>query len=149
MKAVQKSVLIWYTPQEMFDLVVDVPSYPEFLPWCDRAEVLEREGDLMVARLHLVFAGIHQSFTTRNRNVPGVSVDLELVDGPFSRLEGHWRFHPLGEQGAPKACRIEFSLSYAISSRALAFVIGPVFDRIANTLVDAFVKRAEQIHGTR
>lgn len=149
MKAVQKSVLIWYTPQEMFDLVVDVPSYPAFLPWCERGEVLEQGADLMVARVHLAFAGIHQSFTTRNRHVPGSSVDLELVDGPFSRLEGHWRFHPLGEEGGPKACRIEFSLSYAISNRALAFVIGPVFDRIANTLVDAFVKRAEQVYGPR
>jgi ribosome-associated toxin RatA of RatAB toxin-antitoxin module len=150
MKHVKKSVLLWYTPREIYDLVTAVEDYPTFLPWCDRAEVLERSGDAMTARLHLHYAGVRHNFTTRNSHVPGREVRMELVDGPFSLLDGTWVFHPLGAPGAePKACRIEFDLRYAFSSRALELVVSPVFDRVANTFVDAFVKRAEQVHGPR
>jgi ribosome-associated toxin RatA of RatAB toxin-antitoxin module len=159
MKHVHKSVLLWYSPREMYGLVTDVQAYPQFLPWCDRAEVLATHDDGMTAKLHIAFAGVHQAFTTRNVNEPGTSVNMRLVDGPFSQLEGTWRFTPLQKPGqtsdqpadpldAP-ACKVEFSLSYAFSSRALSLVISPVFDRIANTFVEAFVKRAEQVHGPR
>lgn len=147
MKHVKKSVLLWYSPREMFDLVVDVPAYPQFLPWCQRAEVLSQEPGAMTARLHLAYAGVRHAFTTRNTQVEGQSVSMGLVDGPFSHLEGLWRFLPLGPDG--KACKVEFALSYAFSSRPLELVVSPVFDRIANTFVDAFVARAEQVHGKR
>lgn len=147
MKHVKKSVLLWYSPREMFDLVVDVPAYPQFLPWCQRAEVLSQEPGSMTARLHLAYAGVRHAFTTRNTHVDGQSVGMALVDGPFSHLEGLWRFLPLGPDG--KACKVEFALSYAFSSRPLELVVSPVFDRIANTFVDAFVARAEQVHGKR
>ncbi|MGC4060269.1 MAG: type II toxin-antitoxin system RatA family toxin [Aquabacterium sp.] len=159
MKHVHKSVLLWYSPREMYGLVTDVQAYPQFLPWCDRAEVIEAHDDGVTAKLHIAFAGVHQAFTTRNVNVPCASVSMKLVDGPFSQLEGTWRFTPLQKPGqtpdagadpadAP-ACKVEFSLSYAFSSRALSLVVSPVFDRIANTFVEAFVKRAEQVHGAR
>ena len=147
MKHVKKSVLLWYSPREMFDLVVDVPAYPQFLPWCQRAEVLSQEPGAMTARLHLAYAGVRHAFTTRNTHVEGQSVGMGLVDGPFSHLEGLWRFLSLGPEG--KACKVEFALSYAFSSRPLELVVSPVFDRIANTFVDAFVARAEQVHGKR
>lgn len=152
MKQVQKSVLIWYAPQEMYALVTDVRSYPQFLPWCHQVEVLSEDETYMTARLHLSYAGVKQSFTTRNEQVPGQSVTLALVDGPFSKLEGLWRFIGLGEpdaQGRHKACKIEFELRYAFSSRPLELVVSPVFDRIANTFVDAFVTRAEKVYGKR
>ena len=159
MKHVHKSVLLWYSPREMYGLVTDVQAYPHFLPWCDRAEVVQTHDDGVTARVHIAFAGVHQAFTTRNVNEPGVSVTMHLVDGPFSKLEGTWRFTPLqkpaqaaGGSGDPldaQACKVEFSLSYAFSSRALSLVVSPVFDRIANTFVEAFVKRAEQVHGPR
>jgi ribosome-associated toxin RatA of RatAB toxin-antitoxin module len=144
----------------MYGLVTDVQAYPQFLPWCDRAEVLQQHDDGMTARLHIAFAGVHQAFTTRNVNRPNEEVAMRLVDGPFSRLEGTWRFTPLqkpapgngGESGDPAdaaACKVEFSLQYAFASRALSLVVSPVFDRIANTFVEAFVKRAEQVHGPR
>ncbi|MBP8271413.1 MAG: type II toxin-antitoxin system RatA family toxin [Sphaerotilus sp.] len=147
MKHVKKSVLLWYSPREMFDLVVDVPAYPQFLPWCQRAEVLSQEPGVMTARLHLAYAGVRHAFTTRNTHVEGQSVGMGLVDGPFSHLEGIWRFLPIGPDG--KACKVEFELSYAFASRPLELVVSPVFDRIANTFVDAFVTRAEQVHGKR
>jgi ribosome-associated toxin RatA of RatAB toxin-antitoxin module len=159
MKHVHKSALLWYSPREMYGLVTDVQAYPQFLPWCERAEVVQSHDDGVTARLHIAFAGVRQAFTTRNVNKPCESVAMQLVDGPFSSLEGVWRFTPLQKPGqtpdpsadladAP-ACKVEFALAYAFSSRALSLVVSPVFDRIANTFVEAFVKRAEQVHGPR
>lgn len=150
MKHVKKSVLLWYSPREMYDLVTAVEDYPRFLPWCDKAEVLERRDDGMTARLHLHYAGLRNAFTTRNTNTPGRSVVMSLVDGPFSKLDGTWLFQPVGGEGPEaKACRIEFDLCYAFSGTAFELVLSPVFDRIANTFVDAFVKRAEAVYGAR
>jgi ribosome-associated toxin RatA of RatAB toxin-antitoxin module len=97
--------------------------------------------------MYLAFSGVHYAFTTRNRHESDSSVIMSLVDGPFSELEGTWRFLPLGKDD--KACKIEFSMRYAFSSGALEAVVSPVFDRIANTFVDSFVKRAEQVYGPR
>jgi ribosome-associated toxin RatA of RatAB toxin-antitoxin module len=146
MKHVKKSVLLWYSPHEMYTLVSDVDRYAEFLPWCDGSEVLERHEDGVTARVGLAIAGIHQSFSTRNVQVPDRSLQMSLVDGPFSQLEGLWQFLPLSN---PQACKIEFELRYAFSSRALEMVISPVFDRIANSFVESFVKRAEAVYGPR
>lgn len=150
MKHVKKSVLLWYSAQEMYDLVTTVPDYPKFLPWCEKAEVLEEQPDGMTARLTLAYAGLRHAFTTRNHHEPGQRVVVKLVDGPFSLLEGEWRFQALsGSASGPPACKIELDLRYAFSSGALQALVSPVFDRIANTLVDSFVKRAEQVHGVR
>ena len=153
MKQVKKSVLLWYTPREMYELVTAVERYPEFLPWCNKVEVLARDGDSVTARLHLAYAGVRHAFTTRNRNDAAAhTVHMELVDGPFSQLDGLWQFLPLnkpGVDGEPTACKIAFELSYAFSSGALEAVVSPVFDRIANTFVDSFVQRAESLHGPR
>ena len=151
MKHVKKNVLLWYSPHEMYELVTAVTEYPEFLPWCERAEVLSTHEDGVTARLALAYAGVHHSFTTRNRHKRDESVLVELVDGPFSRLDGTWLFSPLRRPGdkAAKACKIDFDLCYAFSSVALELVVSPVFDRIANTFVDSFVKRAEQVYGER
>ena len=153
MKHVKKSVLLWYSPAEMYQLVTGVLDYPKFLPWCERAEVLEEHADGMTARLHLHYAGVRHAFTTRNRHVPGQQVQVELVDGPFSHLDGTWNFLSLGApgpgEGSMSACKIEFDLAYAFKRGALEALISPVFDRVANTFVDSFVKRAEQVYGPR
>ena len=149
MKRVKKSVLLWYSAQEMYQLVTAVPDYPRFLPWCDKAEVLNQDEAGMTARLHLHYAGLRHAFTTRNVHLPDQRVVMSLVDGPFSALDGTWQFVPLGAEGSPPACRVEFDLQYAFSSRPLETVLSPMFDRVANTFVDSFVKRAEQVHGPR
>ncbi|MBL0418776.1 type II toxin-antitoxin system RatA family toxin [Ramlibacter sp. AW1] len=146
MKTVHKSVLIWYSAEEMFALVTDVESYPQFLPWCDEAIVLSRDKDGMRARIGIAFSGIHQHFTTHNEHVPGREIHMRLVEGPFSRLQGHWTFTPVGDE-SQRACKVELKLDYAFRSAALAALVGPVFDRIAGSLVDAFVKRAEHVYG--
>jgi ribosome-associated toxin RatA of RatAB toxin-antitoxin module len=155
MKRVRKSILLWYSPREMYDLVVAVDRYPQFLPWCERAEVLEETGDTVTARLHLAYAGVRHAFTTRNTHVAARSVVVQLVDGPFSMLDGIWQFHPIGRAGASaeqseeSACRIEFELDYAFANRPLEAVLSPVFDKVADTLVDRFVQRAESVYGSR
>lgn len=146
MKTVHKSVLIWYSAEEMFALVTDVAKYCEFLPWCDRASVLEVAPDVMKAEIGIAFSGIHQTFTTRNTQVPGREVRMKLLEGPFSNLDGCWKFEPLGGAGQ-RACKVTLELQYAFKSAALAALVGPVFDRIAGSMVDAFVKRAEQVYG--
>lgn len=146
MKTVSKSVLIWYSPEEMFSLVVGVEQYPQFLPWCDRARVLEQDSDSMVAEVGIAFSGIRQSFVTRNTHDAGRRVQMHLVRGPFSKLEGDWQFLPVGD-GTQRACRVELELRYGFDNAALAALVGPVFDRIAKSMVEAFVKRAEQVYG--
>lgn len=130
----------------MFALVTDVPAYPQFLPWCDQAAILEHDEHGMKAQVGIAFSGIRQKFTTRNEHVPGRKVDIALIDGPFSKLEGHWSFTPVGDE-TQRACRVELRLDYAFRSNTLATLVGPVFDRIAASLVDAFVKRAEKVYG--
>ncbi|MCY7307330.1 MAG: type II toxin-antitoxin system RatA family toxin [Rhodoferax sp.] len=145
MKTVNKSVLIWYSPEEMYALVTDVPSYPQFLPWCDHAAVVLQDADGMTAEIGIAFGGVRQTFTTQNRHVAAREVAMQLVDGPFSRLDGSWRFLPLGD-GTQRACRVELLLHYGFDNPTLGRLVGPVFDRIAGSLVDAFVKRAEQVY---
>ncbi len=138
----------------MYELVTAVEQYPAFLPWCAQAEVVARHDDGMTARLTLAKGGLRHDFTTRNRHRDGQEVRVALVDGPFSELEGTWMFLPVARGGAvgdadADACRIEFDLRYAFANMALEALISPVFDRVAGTLVDSFVQRAEQVHGPR
>lgn len=147
MKHVKKSILLWYSQHEMYELVIAVKDYPQFLPWCERAEVLETHDGGMTAKLFLQYAGMRHAFTTRNAHVLDTEVVVGLVDGPFSRLDGTWRFLRVGSGG--NACKIEFEMCYAFANGPLEALLSPVFDRIANTFVDSFVKRAEQVYGAR
>ena len=146
MKTVHKSVLIWYSPREMYGLVTDVARYTEFLPWCDSAKVLEQDASGMVAEVGIAFGGIHQGFTTRNTHTQDSRVAMQLIKGPFSSLNGQWDFHALGD-GSQRACKVELALNYGFDNVALGKLVGPVFDKIAASLVDAFVKRAQQVYG--
>jgi ribosome-associated toxin RatA of RatAB toxin-antitoxin module len=145
MKTVHKSVLIWYSAAEMFALVTDIAKYPEFLPWCDQASVVSQDEAGMTAKVGISFGGIRQRFTTRNEHVQDRQVRLRLIDGPFSKLDGEWDFLPVGD-AAQRACKVELSLNYDFDNAALAALVGPVFDKIASSLVDAFVKRAEHVY---
>lgn len=147
MKTIHKSVLLWHSAHEMFALVTGVDQYPQFLPWCDRGEILEHTEHSMVARVGMSIGGLRHSFTTRNQHEIDRKVSIELVDGPFSQLNGYWVFTPLGD-GSQRACKVEFTLTYGFSSNTLARLVGPVFDKIAGNLVDAFVKRADQVYGS-
>lgn len=150
MKHVRKSVLLWYSPREMYELVTDIARYPQFLPWCDHAEVLDAHDDGVTAKLGLAYMGVRHTFTTRNVHATDQSVSVQLVDGPFSLLDGTWQFTALGRPGGEEsACKVELDLRYGFSSPALETVVSPVFDRVANTLVESFVRRAEDVYGAR
>lgn len=140
---VEKSVLVGHSAQQMFDLVDAVEAYPQFLPWCDRSHVLHRDDARTRATLHINYHGAKHSFTTENAKERPHRMIVRLVEGPFRVLDGEWKFVPLRED----ACRVEFRLHYEFSSRLLETLIGRVFSYIANSMVDAFVKRAEAIHG--
>ena len=148
MKTVRKSVLVWYDAHEMFELVRDVARYPEFLPWCSLGRVIDEDADGMgmTAEVGIAFKGLKQSFVTYNTHVPDRELRIRLVKGPFSALNGVWTFKPVGPEGE-RACRVTLALDYGFDSKALALLVGPVFDKIAATMVDAFIQRAEQVYG--
>lgn len=143
MALVQKSVLIEKSARQMFDLVDRVEDYPQFLPWCSETRLDFRDATRTVATLHISYLSVKSHFTTENTKEIPNWMSIRLVDGPFRRLEGMWRFRPL----ADNACKIEFELAYEFSSKLFEKVIGSVFGQIANTFVDAFVKRAAQVYG--
>lgn len=143
MPEVAKTVIVPYTPQQMFDLVEGVEHYPEFLPWCTGSTVLERDDQYTRAALQVGFRGVKQRFSTENRKAPPGEIGMKLIEGPFRALIGRWRFSDLNGRG----CKIEFHLAYEFSSRILATLVGPVFSHIADTMVEAFVKRAERVYG--
>lgn len=139
MATVEKSVLVGFSPGEMYGLVERVEDYPQFLPWCGGTDIKARSAASTLATIHIDYHGIRQSFTTQNTNDPPHSIHIRLVDGPFRELVGTWNFIALGEHG----CKIEFRLRYEFSNALLEKLVGPVFHHIANTFIDAFVKRAE------
>ena len=145
MALVEKSVLIENSAQQMFDLVDRVEDYPKFLPWCSQSQLEYRDEKKIIATLHINYLNVKSHFTTENEKKIPLWMSIRLIDGPFRRLEGMWRFKPLAEH----ACKIEFQLSYEFSSKMLEKLIGPVFSQIANTLVEAFVKRAAQVYGVQ
>ena len=140
MPEVTRTVIVNHTPAEMFELIDAVESYPQFLPWCGAATVLHRDEAVTRATLTINFHGIRQSFTTENAKRAPHEMKIRLVDGPFRSMDGAWRLTALGAGG----CKIEFHLEYEFASRLLEKLVGPVFGRIAGSLVEAFVRRAEQ-----
>ena len=140
---IRRSALVKYSPAQMFDLVNEVEAYPKRFPWCVGAEILERQGDALVARLDLKFAGFRQSFTTRNSIDPPHRLQLSLVDGPFRTLEGVWNFLALGDSG----CKITLALDFDYASRLGGAALKLGFQGLAGRMVDDFCREAERVYG--
>ena len=143
MKRILRSAIVEHGAQELYALVEDIESYPRFLPWCLETRVHERAQALTRATLTVGMRGLRQSFTTQNANRPGEAIDLKLLEGPFRRFAAAWRFKAL----SARASRIEFSLECDFASPAAARLLEPLFERIANTMVDAFTRRADEVYG--
>lgn len=135
-------MLVPYSAAEMFELVDRIELYPQFLPWCDGTRALAARANGKTVRVDINYHGVRAHFTTDNVNRAGESIVVTLRDGPFRHLHGEWRFRAL----APDACKVEFELAYEFSTHLLERVVGPVFNHIASTFVDAFVRRAEALH---
>lgn len=143
MPTVNRSALVRHSNQAMFDLVNDFERYPEFLPGCRRARVLERDASHLVGELTLAKAGVEQSFTTRNDLYMPDRIELSLVSGPFKRLQGQWLFTPMGEA----ACKVSLEMNFEFSNRLLGMAFGKLFSQVAGQLVDAFTRRADEVYG--
>jgi ribosome-associated toxin RatA of RatAB toxin-antitoxin module len=142
---VKKSALILYSAAEMYALVSDIESYPEFLPWCRSTQVLSRSEDEVRAVIEMVKGRVHKSFSTINRMQHHKMIDIRLLEGPFRRLEGYWRFDPLRVD----ASKVSLDMEFEFASPLLRMAVEPVFKQIANSLVDAFCKRAVDLYGRR
>ena len=140
---IDRSALLPYTALDMYRLVRDVPSYPQFLPWCSDSAVLEEDDQQQLASLWVTVGGLTQQFTTRNRLVPGELLTMSLVDGPFRSLRGEWRFESLGEAGS----KVGLSLSFEFSSVLLSSTFQRGFARISERMVTEFARRAEALYG--
>ena len=143
MKRIRRSAIVEHRAAELYALVEDIEAYPKFLPWCLSASVRERGAGRTLATLRVGVKGIDTSFSTENRNVAGEAISMRLVDGPFKRFAADWRFRALSE----KAAKIEFSMEYEFSNRVTGKALEPLFEHIADTMVEAFMRRAEAVYG--
>ncbi|MGJ0491693.1 type II toxin-antitoxin system RatA family toxin [Methylobacter sp.] len=143
MTVVEKSALVKFSAQQMFDLVNDIEAYPRFLPWCSGSRILKREGDIVEAELLISKGGFKKSFSTRNIIDKGGRITVSLLEGPFSYLEGTWDFMPLREDASKISLNLEFEMPGLLAN--LAF--GAVFNQICNTMVSSFTQRAKEIYG--
>ncbi|MCP4284269.1 MAG: type II toxin-antitoxin system RatA family toxin [Gammaproteobacteria bacterium] len=142
MPVVNKSAIVSHTTKQMFELVNDVVSYPEFLPWCSSAKLLSSNETECCGEMEVSRIGVRQKFSTYNKLYPFERIDLSLREGPFKRLHGSWSFTPLGET----ACKVELSLEFEFSGKLINAAFGKVFSHIANTLVSAFCERANEVY---
>lgn len=143
MAEIEKTVLVSYSAEKMFNLVDDVAKYPEFLPWCDGTTVVHLSETVTHATVNINYHHVKHSFSTENKRNPPLLIEMNLLNGPFEHLDGHWRFIPLSDE----ACKIEFRLHYTFSHKILEKLVGPVFHMIANSFVESFIGRADTIYG--
>ncbi len=140
---IRRSALVKYSPKQMFDLVNQVEAYPKRFSWCANAEILDHGDDMVVARLNLKFAGLRQSFTTRNTVDPPRRLQMSLVDGPFRSLEGVWEFIALGDAG----CKVTLALDFEYAGRLGGGALRLGFQGLAGRMVDDFCREAERVYG--
>lgn len=145
MTVIQKSALVKFSAQQMFELVNDIESYPQFLPWCSGSRIITKGEDYVEAELMINKGGFKKSFSTRNRIDQGGKITVSLLDGPFSRLEGMWNFMPLRED----ASKISLDLEFEMSGKLASLAFGAVFNQICNTMVSSFTNRAKEIYGAK
>lgn len=143
MTKINRSALVLYSAHQMFELVADIPSYPQFLPWCAGARIVSSQDDEMIAAIDIAYGGVHKTFSTRNRLQRDKMMDIRLLEGPFSYLQGFWQFQARGEQ----ASKISLDLEFEVANRLVSLVLTPVFSSIANQFVDSFHRRAIALYG--
>jgi ribosome-associated toxin RatA of RatAB toxin-antitoxin module len=140
---IKKSVIVPYTPKQMYELVTDIKNYPSYLPWCTKTEISQDNDNFIVGTIYIEYLKIKMHFTTKNVNTANEKIDMCFIDGPFKVFSGEWNFSQLGDNG----CKIDFRLKYRFSSLILERTIGPVFSYISKNIVDCFVKQAYKQYG--
>jgi ribosome-associated toxin RatA of RatAB toxin-antitoxin module len=140
MHNIHKSAIVLHPVQKMFQLVDSVENYPQFLPWCGSTQIIERDKDKTIASIEINYKGVRQTFTTKNTKKQNQEMMIKLIDGPFKSLSGQWMFKNLDKD----SCQIELKLEYEFSNIILEKLISPVFNMIANTFIDEFIKEANR-----
>ena len=143
MTAINRSALVEYSAEQMFDLVNDIENYPKFMTGCSSARVLSQSAEELVGELSLGKAGINQTFTTRNRLQRPSLITMKLEKGNFSNFQAQWKFDALSDT----ACKVSFNMEFEFSSGLVDFAAGKLFSSSANNLVDSIVDRAKQVYG--
>jgi len=143
MTTIHRSAIVPYSAHQMFDLVADIPSYPKFLPWCGGARITSAQGDEVIAAIDVAYSGVHRTFSTRNLLQRDKMMEIQLLEGPFSYLQGFWQFKALDEQSS----KISLDLEFDVANRIVGLALTPVFSNIANQLVDRFHRRATELYG--
>ena len=142
-REVRRSALVTFSPEQMFDLVIDVERYPAFLPWVANARLHEKGERDLLASMEMQRSGVRERFTTRNVFDRPSYMCLQLVEGPFRLLEGRWSFQPIGDAGT----RIALDMRFEFGNPVVSLLFGRAFEQSCNALIDAFVARARQLHG--
>ncbi len=145
MRSVERQAIVPYTPAAMYGLVADIERYPDFLPWCEAARIVSRSDDEVVANLTIGLGALRTSFTTANTLDGPQALIMTLVDGPFSFLEGHWRFDALGDSG----CKVSLDIEFEFASTTQDLLFGRIFESVCNDLIDAFTLRARSLYDDR
>ena len=143
MHHISKSAIVTYSPQQMFALVNAINDYPQFLNWCSAASILNQSEEQITASVEINKGGLKQKFTTINTLRAFDLIEMKLLDGPFKTLSGQWRFDALGD----KAAKVSLELQFSFKSKLMDIALSPVFTKIANSQLDAFVLRAKQVYG--
>jgi ribosome-associated toxin RatA of RatAB toxin-antitoxin module len=145
MTAIHRSAIVPYSAHQMFELVADIPSYPKFLPWCGGARIVSAQGDEVIAAIDIAYSGVHRTFSTRNLLQRGKMMEIRLLEGPFSYLQGFWQFKALDAHSS----KISLDLEFEVANRIVSLALTPVFSSIANQLVDRFHRRAVELYGNK
>ncbi len=148
MPKIEKSALVLHSAQQMYDIVADIEAYPEFLQWCYQAKILQQENNTVIAKVDIRFKGIDQSFTTKNTNNDGASIEMGLHGDldTLQHLSGGWYFTPI-EMDGKQACKVAFDLDFTMRNKIASTIFKTVFSQIVNSQVDGFVRRAQQLYG--
>ena len=142
-REIRRNALVTFSPEQMFDLVIDVERYPEFLPWVAAAELHEKSDRDLLASMEMQRGGMRERFTTRNEFERPGFMDMQLVRGPFRVLDGRWTFTPIADAGT----RIELAMRFEFANPVVSLLFGKAFEQSCNTLIDAFIARARALHG--
>ena len=145
MPSISRSALVMYSVDQMFQLINDVLAYPQFLPDCSNSKIISEDENTVTASLLVSKAGLKKWFTTKNTHISNQQVKLELVDGPFNMLQGHWLLTPLSED----ACKVSLELEYEFSNKMFDLAFGRVFNHLTNNMVQAFTQRAKDVYGMK
>jgi ribosome-associated toxin RatA of RatAB toxin-antitoxin module len=145
MLKINRSVISPYTQEQMYNLVADIKNYKNYLPWCPSSQIIKViDPKTLIARVDISYLKVKTHFTTQNHYTPYSRIDMNLVDGPFKHLQGHWTFTPLGTKG----CKVSFNLDYKFSNIILEKIIGSVFELVIKSIIERFMLKAHEIYGS-